>query len=682
MFTPYITANQSQKKTNYQLNKSINLNYSNNNWLQKTQVYDMVALPPEDIEKYHVTVNGLWNGFMGEENLSSPFALGRYLESLYSGELYNSDEQFVNSQHDKGLIVPSTILTTQGHRSFQGENLENFACRSINGELCYWDEGANSYWMNSNNPDFIDWCINHGKKAIDAGADLIVLDEIQGNGFVPMFQWTFQYIGLPAPGFSNHTIEGFRSNLTEIFSSNELQNLFDIENISSYDLRNRIAVTMNLTYYDRISTDPLINYYINFLEVSNYHAKKRLVQELRDYASDSGKDIIIGANSFALGTNRPAGYWPKGLLFSGILDVFIFENEYTAIENNLIPDFPRNKWLAWEKLARAATNAPAVILLSAGAFASISPIEQSLGFQKYYSKYLAILCAEAYANRGSFVNWYYRPWEKSENWGDTAEIYNFILNHRDIYDTESIIETPVAILYLYGEGMRTKTDTYLGLAQALSESNIPYEVIFDGDGYFINESLNLDKIKSYDFLIIPSVIDITETQESIIKEYVQSGGIALVFNPEEIGFDNIEGEKQYGNGSFVFILEDKGYEYYHSYDDNLRQEIETIVYNYIENPIKINDTNRKIIAFPYYQKSMDRYIIHLINYDHSKLFDSINPKNDISIQFSKPDFDIGEIYIVSPDFEGNTILEFGIYNESVEVIVPYLEVYNVLIISK
>ena len=112
MFTPYITANQSQKKTNYQLNKSINLNNSNNNWLQKTQVYDMVALPPEDIEKYHVTVNGLWNGFMGEENLSSPFALGRYLESLYSGELYNSDEQFVNSQHDKGLIVPSTITSS------------------------------------------------------------------------------------------------------------------------------------------------------------------------------------------------------------------------------------------------------------------------------------------------------------------------------------------------------------------------------------------------------------------------------------------------------------------------------------------------------------------------------------------------------------------------------------------
>ena len=436
----------------------------------------MVALPPEDIEKYHITVNGLWNGFMGEENLSSPFALGRYLESLYSGEIYTSDEEFVESQHDKGLIVPATILTTQGHRSFQGEDLEDFACRSIDGELCYWDEGANSYWMNSNNPEFIDWCINHGKKAIDAGADLIVLDEIQGNGFVPMFQWASQYTGLPAPGFSNHTIEGFRNNLTEMFNSNELEILFDIENISYYNLRNRIAETMSLTYYDRISADPLIQYYIDYLEVSNYHAKKRLVEELRDYANNSGKDIIIGANSFALGTNRPAGYWPKGLIFSDMLDVFVFENEYTAIENVLIPDFPRSKWLAWEKLSRAATSSPAVILLSAGAFASISPKHQALCFPKYYSKYLGILCAEAFANKGSFVNWYYRPWEKSENWEDCAEIYNFVLNNVDIYDTESIIDTSLAILYIYGKGMRTKTDTYLGLAQALSESNIPYEV--------------------------------------------------------------------------------------------------------------------------------------------------------------------------------------------------------------
>lgn len=652
------------------------------NWYQNVQVYDMVALPPEDIEKYCITVNGLWNGFMGEENLSSPFALGRYLESLYSGETYLSDMQFVESQHNKGLIVPATILTTQGHRSFQGAELEEFACRSIDGELCYWDVDASSYWMNSNNPDFIDWCIEHGKKAIDAGADMIVLDEIQGNGFIPMYQWAFQYLDTPVPGFSNHTIDGFRANLTEMFSPLELQQLFDINDISTYDFRDRIGETMNFTYDERITVDPLIGHYITFLEVSNFQAKKRLVNELRTYASDVGKDVVIGANSFALGTNRPAGYWPKGLQFSEMLDVFVFENEYTALEDTLTPEFPRNKWLAWEKLARASTGAPAVILLSAGAFASISPMEKPLCFEKYYDNYLSILCAEAYANRGSFVNWYYRPWEKSENWNGCAETYDFVLNHRELYDSESLIDAPVAILYLYGEGMRNKTDTYLGLSQALAESNMPFEVIFDGDGYFINESLNLDKIESYDFLIIPSVIEITEMQEQIIKDYVENGGIALVFNPEEIGFEPIEGEVPYGNGSFVFMLEDIGYEYYHTYNNGLRQDIETVVKFYIESSVTVENANRKIIAFPYYQSSKERVVIHLVNYDHSKLFDGINQKNDISIRIKKPDFDIGEIYVISPDFEGKTVLQTAIDDEYVEFIVPYLEIYDVIVVEK
>lgn len=40
-------------------------NETNNdlNWYQKVQVYDMVALPQADANNFHITVNGLWNGF-------------------------------------------------------------------------------------------------------------------------------------------------------------------------------------------------------------------------------------------------------------------------------------------------------------------------------------------------------------------------------------------------------------------------------------------------------------------------------------------------------------------------------------------------------------------------------------------------------------------------------------------
>ena len=658
------------------------INNLDNAWFQKTQVYGMIALPPSDVEKYNITVNGLWNGFIGEENVSSPFALGRYTESLYSGETYSSDEQFVESQHNKGLIVPATILTTQGHRSFQRDKLEEFACRSIDGELCYWDVGANSYWMNSNNPDFIDWCIEHGKKAIDAGADLIVLDEIQGNGFIPIYQWASQYVGTNPPGFSNYVIEGFRTYLKEKFTPSQLQSMFSIDDIESHNLHDRIAETIDLTYFERISADSMIEEYNTYLEESNYHAKKRLIQELRNYAADQGKDIVIGANSYALGTNRGGDYWPKGLQFSELLDFFTFENRYTITEDINLPKFPRNKWVAWEKLAGAATDAPAVILVDTGAVEVINPNPCPSPWEKYHTNYLSIHCAEAYANGGSFVNYYFKPWGKPDNWDGCRKIGGFVLNHRDLYDAESIIDTPVAILYLYGEGMRNKTDTYLGLAQALAESNIPFEVIFDGDGHYINESLTLEKLSNYSFILIPSVIDITDSQEAIIKEYVSKGGKALVFNPEEIGFDPVEGEMEYGNGSFIFMLQDKGTKYYHTYKDDLRQDIENAVKTYTTDVITVENADRKIIAYPYFQPTKDRVVIHLVNYDHTKSNDAINPKEDVRIRIMKPSFDVGGIYVISPDSEGKTLLEPIIDEEYVEFTVPYLEIYDVIVIEE
>ncbi|HEC94498.1 MAG TPA: hypothetical protein ENI45_00860, partial [Thermoplasmatales archaeon] len=265
-------------------NKYVAATKNDEQWFKHTQVYNMVAFAPDDVQSFHVTVNGLWNGFFAN-NLSSPFAFGRYLESLFSGATYESDEEFVETQHEQGLLVPGTILTTQGHYSFQGDKLEEYACRSINDELCYWDKNAESYWMNALNDEFIDWCIQHGKKAIDAGADLIVLDEVQGSGFIPMYQWASQYINwLNAPGFSNCTTEKFRNYLADKYNSSELQQLFNIDNLSNYDLRVRIAQTMYLTYVERVAMDPLNREYFTFLEVGNFQAKKRLIQELKKYA--------------------------------------------------------------------------------------------------------------------------------------------------------------------------------------------------------------------------------------------------------------------------------------------------------------------------------------------------------------------------------------------------------------
>lgn len=645
-------------------------------WFKQPQVYNMGAFSSEDIEKYHITVNGLWNGFIGD-NLSSPFAFGRLLESFFNGQTFNSDKEFVEAQHARGVLVPATILTIQGHRSFQQEHFEEFACRSVNGELCYWDVDADSYWMNANNPSFIDWCIEHGKKAIDAGADMIVLDEIQGNSLAPMYQFASQYLRIPAPGFSNETIEGFRQYLFDKFTYQNLIELFDINNINTVDLKTRIASTMNLVYNERILEDPLIEEYQRYFEISNFEAKKRLILALRAYAEEKNKEIVITANSYALGNNQQFGFWPKGLLFADLLDMFTFENTYTAVSDQTIPKFYQTKWLAWERLAYAATNAPAVIIIDTS---TLMAINENMFPLFGFSNSLGILCAEAYANKGSFVNYYFELFQRERNWNQVEKIQDFVMKNKEYYELDSEPLGDVGILYLYGEGMRDHMNTYLGCAQALAESHIPFEVIFDGDGFYLNASLSCDDLEEYPLIIIPSMIDVTAEQIHAVKTYVEQGGMAIVFDAESIGYPGESGELSYGDGLFYFYEEDICKQYFETYDDSKRQIISDCVRTYVDDTIILSKNDRKVIIAPYIQEENNRVILHMINYDHIGFFDFIWPQTDITIQLKLNDFSVSSMTLLTID--GNIEqLSYEVDQGYIQFTVPYLKDYAIICIQ-
>jgi len=128
-------------------------------WFKKTRIYSMVALPAEDAARFHITVNGLWNGYIGA--ISSPFAFGRLLESLYSGNVYASDKEFVDTLHGLGQIVPGTILTSQGHATTQGDRL---TLSSISGYELLVVPAAEGITANQKN--LIDHFVQNGGKAI------------------------------------------------------------------------------------------------------------------------------------------------------------------------------------------------------------------------------------------------------------------------------------------------------------------------------------------------------------------------------------------------------------------------------------------------------------------------------------------------------------------------------------
>lgn len=649
-------------------------------WLNQTQVFDMLALPPNRVKAFHVTVNGLWNGFFVEgENLSGPFEFGRYLESFYSGRTYQSDADFVQAQHNQGLLVPATILTTQGHHALQGDLIESFACRSADGKMATWDLTSGSKFICSQNPDAIDWMITHGKKAIDAGADMITLDEIEGNGLVCLLQYVAPYAQYDEPGFCQYCLEGFRMYLGNHFSSSDLSDLFGIDALEAYDFLPRIAATMNMTYYQRITADPLIKEYIRFQEQGTFAAKKRLITELRNYSASQGKDIIISANCFALGTSQTGGYWIQGLQFSNLVDFFSFETKYTALPDESFPALPRSKWVAWEKLARAATNAPGVILVDSGA---MGKIWNQLFYGGKLRNYLAVHCAEAYANQGAFVNWFMKPYDTWFRWSGCAKVYDFILRNRELYDTPSKIDTDVAVLYLFSGGMRNNTENYLGLCQLLAESNIPYDVKFGGDGYYLNDTLTLENLSSYQMLIVPSVVGITTYQQTLLKNYVHSGGIALIFDPQELGFPSEEGPYVYGNGTFYFMLEKTPAQYYLTYDDSYRVSVVETLRTYIGESLRIDKANRRVVGYPYYQPDANRIVLHLVNYDRGALFDIIWSKSNIAVHLNVSLSSVHSVSVVSPDFSGTTTILFTITGDSLDFIVPSLRFYDVVVIEQ
>lgn len=652
------------------------LNAFDSNWFKQPQVYNMGAFSPDYIEKYHITVNGLWNGFIGD-NLSSPFAFGRLIESAYSGRTYHSDKEFVSTQHDQGMIVPATILTAQGHRSFQQDFFEEFASRSIDGELCPWEVEADSYWMNSLNQGFVDWCIEHGKKAIDAGADLIVLDEIQGNSFIPMFQYLSQYCGLPAPGFSNETIEGFRMYLSNTYTSPELLELFGIVDIQKIDLKHRVAETMDLAYNERIQVDSLIHDYQLFLEKSNFESKKQLILALREYANEQEKNIVISANAYALGTAHTFGFWAKGLIFADLIDLFTFENTYTAVFDQTIPNFYRTKWLAWLRLASASTDSPAVVLPDTK---TVRDIETKLFPLFGFSNSLGVLCAETYANKGSFVNYYFPMFSQKRHWRGVASINEFVMNNRELYDFNAQSYADVGILFLYSDGMRKHFNTYLGCVQALAESHIPFEVIFDGDGYYLTSTLSLEKIEEYPLLIIPSLLEVTSHQKEVVTAYVEQGGTALIFDESFPVYDGISGELTMGNGSFYVFDQDVGSLYFETYDNTYRELLTNIVNQYVDPKVIVSHNNRNIVLTPYYQDQNSRIVLHLVNYNHIGFFDFILPHFNIQIKIQLPSFPVESISLKNMD--GFTEdLSFEINEEYLQFTVPYLKDYSIVLME-
>ena len=134
-------------------------------WADEVQTFIMLPTRPDRARELHVSVNGAWAGIPGK------YSILPHIPAIQ--EEYNYDQKaFADAGHEAGLIVPAAINTIEGLLALREDvpNLDEMACRDADGELVM--AGPEMTLMCSINPNWVQWEIDTGKTAIDAGAEL------------------------------------------------------------------------------------------------------------------------------------------------------------------------------------------------------------------------------------------------------------------------------------------------------------------------------------------------------------------------------------------------------------------------------------------------------------------------------------------------------------------------------
>jgi hypothetical protein len=652
----------------------------------RVQTYSMLPLDPEKAAAKGLTVNGLWAGFGQPEAVrGSTFVISAPTEFpvRYS---YPTMEAYIEASHKNGILVPASVMGIAGHGMHRRRfpETENGACVGADGQRAYWDPtGDRTYFMCANNPTYREVLYKTLIEAIDAGADLLLIDEFCGNE--ACFYWSNQ------PGFCDSCLAAYRKHLSSNFTPEDLRAKFGIEDLSKFDFAKNLNGQREKPWPE---TSPLFKELWRMQERNNFESRKKLVTDLRAHMKEVGKVIPICANVTNSGLNDwGEGHWLKGLKWAELLDFVAFE---TGLDDHEKEFLPRGKWVAYERMAQASYRLPSAVI---HLYAEVHAWEiEFLEGKSNHSPYLCAMAAEANANGCQYVN-YFQPvfFPKTEPfWDPVFHTQKFIRDHKDIFAPPLETGANAAILYIENEGTRDRVRTYVGIATALAESHIPFDVVLDGGDGFVPAKLAPESLKKYQVLISPATSHLTAGQKDAIMAYVSSGGVLITPDTAEFGVAGNAPVTERDKGKFVALPKadvpnqkpcDIAKAYFLTFDDKLRAKLEELVRPYSKPVLEAPGADRTLSVYPHYQAEQKRIVVHVINSDYDAKSCAMRPKESVLIRLNRPSYyaEAQPATIYSPDFpdtgEGQTVsVTPVIKGDFIEFVVPKLAIYDVIVL--
>jgi hypothetical protein len=664
-------------------------------WIDAVQTYSMLPLIPDQSKELGASVNGVWAGIGGTDPILPHTEHVPRVRREYGEDA----ARFARDSHAAGLRVCAAVNGLEGMASLREvvPNLEAMACRKADGQPAVTDDGMTL--MCTNNPDWVRWEIARGKKAIDDGADLILVDTPMSSSFVS---------GFLKAGFCEHCMNHFQERLTSAYSPEERKARFGFADFDRAHVIEQLSPLQKFTSREEspfVKDDAaslLFREFIVAQEEASFATRKALFEELRGYARRKDAEVAFATNAADLGSQNPGGHWIRGIMFADLVDLFAYEQNADpngGIGSPLVP-LPRGKWAAFHKLAYAIHGRRSPAVIHAGNMGQL--LKRMMTGGPSINAWMASQTAEAYAANGAYTTYQIgvpivQKLLRAACWDKAVGVNQFVLDHRDLYEGDLRSGSAVGFLFLYNERGRTIPavfPSYLGLAQGWVETNHPFDVVFAGDGKYVQDRLSASDLQPYRTIIIPSPVRPTPNQKRVVQDFLSAGGVVVCQEPDELGLQSDEVERSSDPGSWwavrfshgkgrVIVLSgevtatdttDIGARFFRSYTQDLRAAIGKMATELGSASVMPDRQDGLLAAFPILQPDKKRIIVHLVNYDVDHANDAIRREENVVLTVRCPEFISGAVRATLVHLDGRTIeAPASLENATITVTAPAVD---------
>lgn len=507
---------------------------------------------------------------------------------------------------------------------------------------------------------------NYIKKAIegdiDGGTDGITIDEHQG---------TVQALWTGEGPCDQYSLNGFRDYLKNKYTEVELKS----KGVDQIGTLNYCQYIVENNYKEQYKNDrskvPFVEDYIHFLYSASDAALQDLLEHARQYASQKGRTLVFGANW------QPLDRLDEARLYDQ-LDLFIFEHDWFPTWRNDpgyyrfpagSPVSPDMKYAT----GRGRTAVTMYIIADAKELASVGQPAGTLLINHQF--------AESYANRGYYMYFDIEDFLGLTFMADRTAMrpyYDFIRKYPEVLiDLNQKNNLAVVFPPHMNTANSNQKEWAFAISATLSEANFQHDFI------------DLKKINDYKTVVVNGNAWSDEEVDKLLT-FVKNGGTVIAYDSSFASLDEnyqkksrpqlndlkTNGTHAMGTGKFIFFNEDMGWQLWAYQKPAEKAKLVDAVGQFT----KADIAPEMVQVIPY--TAGEILVVHILNYDFQN--QKFSEKKDFQVQIHIPDgfsTDGKTLIIVSPEVDGEKVIEFQQSENVISFTVPTLQIWDVGILK-